>query len=337
MNILITGGGGFIGSHLARKLAGEGHHVHLIDDLSTGRRSNVADLPDDRCTLQVQQVGEALSNFSWLADFDAIYHLAAAVGVKLIIDRPVHTIETNLLETAAVLKAASALRIPVLIASSSEVYGKSDRVPFREDDDVTYGSTMFSRWSYAMTKALDEYLALAHHDQHGTPVVVVRFFNTIGPGQLGRYGMVVPRFVQRAIADQPIEIYGDGRQSRCFCHDADVVDALPRLLGEPACHGRVFNLGSEESVTIEQLADRVIAMSGSRSAKRFVPYEQAYSRGFDDLRQRAPDLSRAREAIGFEPTRRLDDILREIIAFERAKQATDESANQPPPANVREQ
>ena len=313
MKILITGGAGFIGSHLARRLVGEGHHVHIVDDLSTGRRENVADLIGPNCSLQVQRVGEALGNIGWLGDFGAIYHLAAAVGVQLIVDRPVYSIENNILETAAVLKAAAAFNIPALITSSSEVYGKSDRVPFREDDDVTYGSTTFSRWSYAMTKALDEYLALAHHQQAGAPVVVVRLFNTVGPGQVGQYGMVVPRFIERAMANSPIEIYGDGKQTRCFCHVSDVVGALPRLLGESKCWGGVFNLGTDEEVTMNELADRVIALSASRSPKVYMDYDRAYNTRFDDLRRRVPDLSRVRGAIGFAPTKNLDAILRELI------------------------
>lgn len=313
MKVLITGGAGFIGSHLARRLVGEGHHVHILDDLSTGRRENVADLIGPRCVLQVQRASEALGQYAWLAGFDAIYHLAAAVGVQLIVDRPVYTIEDNIMETAATLRAAAAFNIPVLITSSSEVYGKSDRVPFREDDDVTYGSTAYSRWSYAMTKALDEYLALAHHRQTGAPVVIVRLFNTVGPGQIGQYGMVVPRFVERAVAGRPIEIYGDGRQTRCFCHVGDVTAALPRLLAEPTCWGGVFNLGSDEEVTIEELADRTIRLAGSVSRKVHVDYDQAYNTRFDDLRRRVPDLSRVRQAIDWRPTKRLDDILGELI------------------------
>lgn len=313
MKVLITGGAGFIGSHLARRLVGQGHGVHILDDLSTGRRENVADLIGPRCVLQVQRASEALGQYAWLAGFDAIYHLAAAVGVQLIVDRPVYTIEDNIMETAAVLRAAAAFNIPVLITSSSEVYGKSDRVPFREDDDVTYGSTTFSRWSYAMTKALDEYLALAHHRQTGAPVVIVRLFNTVGPGQIGQYGMVMPRFVERAIRGRPIEIYGDGRQTRCFCHVGDVTAALPRLLAEPKCWGGVFNLGSDEEVTIEELADRIIRLAASKSEKVHLDYDQAYNTRFDDLRRRVPDLSRVRQAIDWRPTRTLDDILRELI------------------------
>lgn len=317
MNILITGGAGFIGSHLTRHLLTQGHSVHLLDDLSTGRESNVADLLGPRCVLQRQRVGDALSNIAWLQRFDQIYHLAAAVGVQLIVDNPVYTIETNVLETAKIFDAAAAFRIPILVTSSSEVYGKSEKVPFSEDDDVVYGSTVFSRWSYAATKALDEYLALAHHRKSGLGVVVVRLFNTVGPGQVGQYGMVVPRFVEKAMKGEPIEIYGDGKQSRCFCHVRDVVEALPKLLSHAACHGRVFNLGSDKEVSIEELADRVIALSGSRSGKLRVPYEKAYGAKFDDLRRRVPNLARIRQAIGYEPTRTLDQILEELIRLRR--------------------
>jgi UDP-glucose 4-epimerase len=317
MKILITGGAGFIGSHLARHLLDQGHDLHIVDDLSTGRRGNIAELLGPRCVLQVQKASEALSHIAWLRDFDAIYHLAAAVGVRLIVEQPVHTIETNVHETSAVLAAAAAFSIPVLIASSSEVYGKSAQVPFRETDDVVYGPTTYSRWSYAMTKALDEYLGLAHHHQTGAPVVIVRLFNTVGPRQIGQYGMVVPRFVERAVRHQPIEIYGDGRQTRCFCHVADVVGALPRLLAESSCSGGVFNLGSDEEVSIQALADRVIAMTGSTGGKRYVPYDQAYQTQFDDLPRRVPDLGRVHQAIGYRPSRDLDAILGELIDLAR--------------------
>jgi UDP-glucose 4-epimerase len=317
MHVLITGGAGFIGSHLAAHLLSLGHSVHLLDNLSTGRRENVTHLLSDRCTLQQQSVGEALKDYAWLKGFGAIYHLAAAVGVQLIVDDPVHTIETNVLETATLLRAAAAHHIPVLITSSSEVYGKSERVPFSEDDDVTYGSTIYSRWSYAATKALDEYLAFAHHKKDGLGAVVVRLFNTIGPGQLGRYGMVVPRFIDAALHDRPIDIYGDGKQTRCFCHVSDVVDAMPRLVADERCHGRVFNLGSDEEVTIDQLADRIIHLSGSKSSKRFIPYEAAYGAAFDDLRRRVPNLARIKQAIGYRPTKNLDAILTELIDLAR--------------------
>ncbi|MBI1367363.1 MAG: NAD-dependent epimerase/dehydratase family protein [Planctomycetes bacterium] len=317
--MLITGGAGFIGSHLTRHLLSQGHRVHLLDNLSTGRRANVAPLLNDQCTLQVQSVGEAFEHLAWLREFDVIYHLAAAVGVQLIVDDPVRTIETNVLETARVLQGAAAFGIPVLITSSSEVYGKSAKVPFSEDDDVTYGATIYSRWSYAATKALDEYLGLAYAKEYGLGVVIVRLFNTVGPGQLGQYGMVLPRFIEWAIDNKPIDIYGDGRQSRCFSHVQDVVEAFPKLLAEPACHGRVYNLGSDQEVTIDALADRVIALTGSTAGKRYIPYEKAYGQAFDDLRRRVPDLKRIREAIGFEPRRKLDQILTEWI--EQARHA----------------
>jgi len=313
MNVLITGGAGFIGSHLARHLLNEGHTVHLLDNLSTGRRGNVASLLGERCTLQVQPVGEAMSSVAWLRGFDQIFHLAAAVGVQLIVDEPVRSVETNVMDTTAVLRAAAAFDIPVLLTSSSEVYGKGVKMPFSEDDDVTYGSTIYNRWSYAAAKAIDEYLALAHHQQHGLGAVVVRLFNTVGPGQLGKYGMVIPRFIDAALANRPIQVYGDGEQSRCFCHVSDIVHALPKLLGTPACHGRVFNLGSDQEVTINDLAQRVIELSGSSSTIEHVPYDEAYGAKFDDLRRRVPDLSRVNEAIGYRPTHDLDAILNELI------------------------
>jgi len=312
-NVLITGGAGFVGSHLAHLLLDAGHRVHLLDNLSTGRRQNIAELLGPNCTFQNQSVGEALSSFAWLRGFDQIYHLAAAVGVKLIVDDPVHTIETNVLETARVLQGAAAFDIPVLITSSSEVYGKSDRIPFSEDDDVIYGPTVFSRWSYAATKAIDEYLAMAYHKQFSLSTVVVRLFNTVGPRQVGSYGMVIPRFVAAAVKDEPIEIYGDGEQSRCFTHVSDIVGAMPKLLANADCHGRVFNLGSDYEVSIVDLAKRIIELAGSSSELRFVPYEQAYTAKFEDLRRRVPDLSRIREAIDYQPTRDLDSILTELI------------------------
>ena len=317
MNILITGGAGFIGSHLSRLLLEQGHTIHLLDNLSTGRRENVADLLGDRCRLQVQTVGEAFADFNWLAQFDQIYHLAAAVGVKLIVDDPVHTIETNVLETTRVLQGAAAFGVPVLITSSSEVYGKSDNVPFSEEDDVIYGPTVFSRWSYAATKAIDEYLAMAYHRQFDLGTVVVRLFNTVGPRQVGNYGMVIPRFVAAAVAGDPISVYGDGEQSRCFTHVGDVVAAMPKLLAKRDCHGRVFNLGSDREISIADLAKRVIELAESKSEIVYVPYEEAYTQKFEDLRRRVPNLSRIREAIEYAPTRDLDAILNELIALAR--------------------
>jgi len=326
MRVLITGGAGFIGSHLAEWLLAQGHAVVLVDDLSTGRRENVGHLLGDRCELIESAVADLDAAGTWLAGVDQMYHLAAAVGVQLVVDRPVSCIENNVVDTARLLRGAAERGVPTLIASSSEVYGKSSSVPFGEDDDVTYGATTFSRWAYAMTKALDEHLALAHYRTDGLPVVIARLFNTVGPRQTGQYGMVLPRLVHRAVSGQPIQVYGDGRQTRCFCHVADVVEALPKLLGRAECHGRVFNLGSDEEWSIDAVADRVIELTGSTAGKEYVPYEQAYGAAFDDLRRRVPDLSRARQAIGFEPTRSLDEILRELV--ERARSRGDRAAEQ---------
>jgi UDP-glucose 4-epimerase len=254
-------------------------------------------------------------------DFDCVYHLAAAVGVRLVVEKPIHTIETNVHETSAVLRFAEQASLPILIASTSEVYGKGVRVPMREDDDVVYGSTAYSRWCYAASKALDEYLALAYHREHGLPAVIVRFFNTVGPRQVGEYGMVLPRFVQAAIDGRDLEVHGDGMQSRCFCDVRDVVQALPRLLRDPACCGRVFNLGRDESITIRALAERVVQTLGSRSGIRMVPYEVAFSAGFDDLQVRQPDLTRIREAIGFTPAISLEQTILDL-ATELKKRPT---------------
>ncbi len=329
MKILISGGAGFIGSHLARRLADQGHRIRIIDDLSTGRLENLADLDPEQCLLEQTTVAEALVDDAWLADYDRVYHLAAAVGVDLIVRQPVHTIETNVVQTAALLDAAARHGVPTLVASSSEVYGKSSAVPFNEDDDVVYGSTRFSRWSYAMTKALDEYLAMAHAREHSLPAVAVRLFNTVGPGQVGQYGMVLPRFIERAVRQRPIQVYGDGRQTRCFCHVSDVVDAMPRLLDEPSCHGVVYNLGCDEEVSINDLARRVVERAGSSSPIEHVPYDRAYALDFDDLPRRVPDLNRIRRAIGFAPTYNLDAIIDELIEqarLEAASAATDETS-----------
>ena len=311
---LVTGGAGFIGSHLADHLLARGSEVTIVDDLSTGRRAN---LPGGAAFIEAD-LG------AWLAgagpcSFDEIYHLAAAVGVKLVIDDPITAIENNVGHTAALLRYAAAADSPpaVLIASSSEVYGKSLQAPFREDDDVTYGPTTIGRWSYAYGKALDEYLALAHA-QRGLRVVVARFFNTVGPRQVGVYGMVLPRFVAAATSGRPLRVFGDGAQTRCFCDARDVAPALPRLLGAPACHGRVFNLGSDRPISIRELAELVIRQTGSTSSITHVPYEEAYAAGFEDLTRRQPDLTRIREAIGFAPRISLEQTIADIAAAEVA-------------------
>lgn len=244
---------------------------------------------------------------------DVVYHLAAAVGVQLIVDQPVHTIETNIHGTEVVLSIANKFGKKVLIASTSEVYGKSEAIPFHEDDDTVLGSTPFSRWSYACSKAIDEFLALAYHQQYGLPVVIARLFNTVGPRQTGRYGMVIPRFVEQAIKNEPIRIYGDGRQTRCFSCVFDVIDGLTGLMDCPQAAGRVYNIGSDEEISMEALADRIIAMTVSRSQKEFVSYEEAYGRSFDDMKRRVPSLERIRSQIGFQPRYDLQQTLKLII------------------------
>lgn len=314
MRILITGGAGFIGSHLAEACLRDGHNVTVVDDLSTGSLRNIAAVEHHP---NFEFVCDSVRNPSTMhllvQKCDVIYHLAAAVGVQLIVDRPVHTIETNIHGTEVVLSVANKFRKKVLIASTSEVYGKSEAIPFHEDDDTVLGSTRFSRWSYACSKAIDEFLALAYHQQYGLPVVIVRLFNTVGPRQTGQYGMVIPRFVARALKNEPIQIYGDGRQTRCFCCVHDVTDGLMRLMNCRQAEGKVFNLGSDEEITIEALADKIIELTQSRSIKQHLSYEEAYGRPFDDMKRRVPSLDRIRTAIGFAPRYTLEQTLELII------------------------
>jgi UDP-glucose 4-epimerase len=323
LRVLITGGAGFIGSHLSELLLDAGHAITIVDNFSTGRRENPALVrasPARSARYRVIEgdLSETIPSLD-AREFDCIYHLAAAVGVRLVVEKPIHTIETNIAETSAVLRFAAERRTPILVASTSEVYGKGVRVPMREDDDVIYGSTSFSRWCYACSKAIDEYLALAYHREHGLPAVIVRFFNTVGPRQVGDYGMVLPRFVHAALEGHDLEVHGDGTQSRCFCDVRDVVGALPRLLSDPRCRGRVFNLGREEPITILDLAHLVIRTLGSSSRVRVVPYEQAFAAGFDDLMVRQPDLTRIREAIQFTPVIPLEQTIRDIATAQRAE------------------
>ncbi len=318
MRALLTGGAGFIGSHLADALLAQGHDVSIIDNFSTGSPDNIAHLDGHpRCT----SVVDTIMNEARLAELvdrsDVIFHLAAAVGVKLIVDAPVHTIETNVHGTEVVLAQANRDRKPVVIFSSSEVYGKSAAVPFREDADLVFGPTQKQRWAYACSKALDEFLALAYARERAQPVIVVRLFNTVGPRQTGRYGMVIPTFVRQALTGAPITVYGDGRQSRAFTDVSDVVDALVRLIAEPHAIGQVLNIGSTEEITMLDLARRVKQLTSSSSDVVFVPYEEAYDAGFEDMPRRVPDLSRIRALIGYNPVRTLDDILRHVIAFEK--------------------
>ena len=312
--VLITGGAGFIGSHLAERLLADGHSVVALDDFSTGRWENIASLAGRH---EFQVVRDSVENEATvnllMSTCDRVYHLASAVGVQLIVDQPVRTIRTTIHGTEVVLEAANRFRRPVLITSSSEVSGKGARVPFREDDDVVMGPTRSSRWCYAYGKGIDEFLGLAYHKEYGLPVTIVRLFNTVGPRQVGMYGMVLPRFVTAALQGAPLQVYGDGNQSRCFCHVADVVDAIVRLANTPGADGQVFNLGSDEEITINDLAKRVIKLSGSSSAIEHIPYEQAYGQKFDDMSRRVPDLARIKAAIGFAPRRKLDDIVRSVI------------------------
>jgi UDP-glucose 4-epimerase len=308
---LVTGGAGFIGSHLVEHLLARGDRVIVIDDLSTGRRANLGGFDESRMTIIEGTVSEALPGLD-PSNLAGIYHLAAAVGVRLVIRQPIGTIETNVGQTSAALEFAAAGRIPILIASTSEVYGKSDRLPFAEQDDVVYGPPSQPRWAYACSKAIDEFLALAHHQQSELPVVVTRFFNIVGPRQVGEYGMVLPRFVTAALAEDPIEVYGDGAQTRSFCDVRDVVVLLPRLLEDPRCAGGVFNVGADEPIEIGALARLVKDTLGSRSPIVHVSYEQAFGPGFDDLRHRQPDLTRLRTMIGFSPAFSLEQTIRDL-------------------------
>lgn len=315
MKILITGGAGFVGSHLADKLLAEGHEITVIDDLSTGRYSNVEHLEDtERFRLIIDTVLNERLMEELIRETDRVYHMASAVGVKLIMERPVRTIETIFRGTDVVLGFCSRYRKRVLIPSTSEVYGKGASVPFKEDDDLLTGATDKHRWAYACAKTLDEFLALAHWKETRLPVVVVRLFNTVGPRQTGQYGMVVPRFVHSAIRNEPIQVHGDGTQSRCFGHVHDIVEGLVKLLETPTCFGQVINLGNSEEVSIKGLADRAIKLTGSSSEIQFVPYEEAYGEGFEDMRRRVPSLDKARQLIGYQPTRSLDDIINDVAS-----------------------
>lgn len=310
---LVTGGGGFIGSHLVDCLLERGDHVVVIDDFSTGRRENIAGREGGHLELIEADVTRGLAALA-PGRFDEIYHLAAAVGVRLVIEQPIRTIETNVHETSALLRFAADSATPVLFASTSEIYGKSTRTPFAEDDDVVYGPTVLHRWSYACSKAIDEYLTLAYHREHGLPVTIARFFNTVGPRQVGAYGMVLPRFVAAALAGRPLEVYGDGAQTRCFCDVRDVAAALPRMLASPLCRGRIFNIGSDEPISIRSLAELVVETLDGSSPIVSVPYEEAFGAGFDDLRDRRPDLTRIREAIQFVARTPLTRTIRDLAA-----------------------
>ena len=319
MRALLTGGAGFVGSHLAETLLTRGHEVMVIDDLSTGSMDNITPF---RGHPKFEYVIDTVMNEPRMAELidraDVVFHLAAAVGVKLIVEAPVRTIETNVHGTEVVLKHASKKGKLVVVFSTSEVYGKSTDVPFREESDLVMGPTPKHRWAYACSKAIDEFLALAYYRERKLPVIVVRLFNTVGPRQTGRYGMVIPTFVQQALSGEPITVFGDGRQTRSFTYVGDVVDGLIRLVQEPRAVGQVFNIGNAEEITILGLAERVKAMTGSTSPITFVPYDEAYDAGFEDMPRRVPDLRKIAALVGYRPTLALDQILDRVVAHARA-------------------
>ena len=314
-NILITGGVGFIGSHLAERILQEDREVTVIDNLSTGRIENIKHLEGNKKFKFIKDTILNKKTMRVLIEHcDAVYHLAAAVGVKLIVDDPVHTIETNIYGTEVLLKLANEFKKPVFIASSSEVYGKSENVPFTENDDTVFGATNLPRWSYGCSKAIDEFLALAYHKQFGLDIVVGRFFNTIGPRQSGQYGMVVPRFIEAAIKGENLKVYGNGSQSRCFCYVDDVIDAMTGLMKADKAIGGVFNIGSTEEISIKKLAEKIIELTQSKSKIELVPYEKAYGKNFDDMARRVPSIRKIKALTGFEPKIPLKKSLELIIS-----------------------
>ena len=320
MRALLTGGAGFVGSHLAEALLDRGHTVTVVDDLSTGSMTNIAHLKGrPGFTYVIDTIMKERLTAELVDGADIVYHLAAAVGVRRIIESPVQTIETNVRGTEIVLAEASKKKRLVMIFSTSEVYGKSAAVPFREDADLVMGSTFKRRWSYACSKAIDEFLAFAYWHERGLPVVIARLFNTVGPRQTGQYGMVIPNFVQQALSGRPIRVFGDGQQTRSFTYVGDVVGALIGLAAEPRAVGQLFNIGNPEEISMIDLAGRVKQATGSASEIQLVPYEEAYGPGFEDMRRRVPDISKIRSYIGYEPTVGLDEILARVIAHARTE------------------
>jgi UDP-glucose 4-epimerase len=332
VRILITGGAGFIGSHLAEELVERGYRVHVLDDLSTGSIENIRHLRlDPRFDYTIDSCREARVVAELVDEADFVYHLSAAVGVQLIVDSPVRTIETNVHGTEIVLAQASKKRRPVFIASTSEVYGKSTAVPFREDGDIVMGATTRGRWSYACSKALDEFLAIAYYRERNQPVVIGRLFNTAGPRQTGRYGMVLPTFVRQAMSGQPLTVFGSGEQQRCFCHVRDVVRALAEMLNREELYGEVFNIGATEEISILDLARRVISLTHASSEIVFVPYDEAYGEGFEDMWQRVPDTTKIRQALGWQPAADLDEVITDVISHESRPVPVPVSAAGSPP------
>ena len=314
MKILITGGAGFIGSHLGEKLLTAGHDISVIDNLSTGSLENIKHLMKNK---KFSYTIDSILNYDVLEDLikncDQIYHLAAAVGVKYIIDNPLLSLKTNISGTENVLELANKYKKKVLVASTSEIYGKSEEIPFREDADRLLGSTSISRWSYSCAKAIDEFLSLAYYREKRLPVVIVRCFNTVGPRQTGQYGMVIPKFVKAALLNHPITIFGDGKQSRCFGDVSDVTDGFIKLMADKKCEGQIFNIGNDRPITIEELAKKIKKMTSSKSKIEYVKYEDAFEEGFEDMTHRKPDLSKIGEYIGYKPKYDLDVILERVI------------------------
>src|SRR6266567_7583249 len=327
MRVLITGGAGFIGSHLADAYLARGDEVFVIDDLSTGTIENIQHLKTNpRFHYTIESVHNRPVTAELVDQCDAIFHLAAAVGVKLIVESPVRTIETNVQGTEVILALANKKKKRVLIASTSEVYGLSTDVPFREDGNLVMGATGKGRWSYACSKAIDEFLALAYWRERKLPTVVVRLFNTVGPRQTGQYGMVIPTFVKQALSERPITVFGDGKQSRCFCYVGDVVGALMKLMDDNKAVGEVFNVGSNQEISIGELAKKVKELTKSKSEIAFVPYDEAYEEGFEDMPRRIPDTSKVNKQVGFKPEMNLDGILKSVIDFHSGQQVLDNSA-----------
>ncbi|HVF67287.1 MAG TPA: GDP-mannose 4,6-dehydratase [Pyrinomonadaceae bacterium] len=322
MRVLITGGAGFIGSHLSDAYVERGDEVYVIDDLSTGSFENIAHLKNHP---RFQYTIDSVHNQPVVAELidqcDVVFHLAAAVGVKLIVESPVRTIETNVRGTEVVLAQANKKKKRVLVASTSEVYGLSNDVPFREDGNLVMGATTKGRWSYACSKAIDEFLALAYWREKKLPTTVVRLFNTVGPRQTGQYGMVIPTFVKQALAGRPITVYGTGEQTRCFGYVKDVVGALVALMDRDDAVGEVFNIGSNEEVSINQLAEKVRELAGSKSEIVRVPYDEAYEEGFEDMPRRVPDISKVGALVGFKPTVKLEEILHSVIEYYSGRQS----------------
>lgn len=319
MKVFITGGAGFIGSHLAERLVANGEQVLVLDDLSTGAMANIEHLiGHPGFDHRIGSVTDAPLVAELVDRCDLTVHMAAAVGVRLIVERPVHTIETNVYGTEVVLGAVARKQKPIVLASTSEVYGKSPKVPFSEEDDLVLGATVHARWSYACSKALDEWLGLAYQRDKKVPVTIVRLFNTVGPRQTGRYGMVLPTFAAQAVKGEPITVYGTGEQSRCFAHVSDAVRAIEALMKEPKAEGEVFNIGSDREVTMNDLAELVRDTAGSDSTIVHIPYEEAYTTGFEDMQRRVPDVAKLERTIGYKPSTSLEEIVADVVAEQRA-------------------